>query len=508
MENEVKEKEQIIEKEMKEAKREMRAIEASLDQIYIENQQIEKKMQNITQEIEELEADLKEKEESANGLMSTIKEDERQLKEKFGEEMNIQLKIQMEVQMDKNIENIEEEKEENNNKEEEIKKQYKMMIKDEDDEEVELDINKEKLEEKTEQGKNSSKKQRRKKMIIKDDNDDEEEDKINTVQYKDEVNIKNIKTKQSKKNNKNQQQTFSSPSPSITLPTLIDEYELLAQLTKMNSEMGEIAVDIEGRRSQLRMDLVEESKKCEEDMTLIRERDEKLATVISAAQDELSAQEEERMNKLTAAVTLLNSHYSRIYRLLTDDEGDAQLTSHTSSKTLAMRMGIGMMVRPPSSTRVWVDFSQLSGGQQSLASIALLLAFHAAFPGPFILMDEVEGALDATYAARVADVLRTGAVFGYNDDINTPDDIDEDDEDDEEYLPSFHRPQLIIVTLRRAMYAHSPVVVGCFHLNGSTHTASVEFITQMQLKKREQKEIEKQQVLEKDQSSENQGLNA
>ena len=51
--------------------------------------------------------------------------------------------------------------------------------------------------------------------------------------------------------------------------------------------------------------------------------------------------------------------------------------------------------------------SLLSGGERSLAAIALLIAIFKARPSPFYVLDEVEAALDDANLGRLLEVLET-----------------------------------------------------------------------------------------------------
>jgi len=51
--------------------------------------------------------------------------------------------------------------------------------------------------------------------------------------------------------------------------------------------------------------------------------------------------------------------------------------------------------------------SLLSGGERSLAAIALLIAVFKARPSPFYVLDEVEAALDDANLGRLLEVLET-----------------------------------------------------------------------------------------------------
>jgi chromosome segregation protein len=66
--------------------------------------------------------------------------------------------------------------------------------------------------------------------------------------------------------------------------------------------------------------------------------------------------------------------------------------------------GIEVEARPPN--KKIKRLSLLSGGERSLAAVALLCAIFRARPSPFYVMDEVEAALDDTNLGRLLNVMQ------------------------------------------------------------------------------------------------------
>lgn len=54
----------------------------------------------------------------------------------------------------------------------------------------------------------------------------------------------------------------------------------------------------------------------------------------------------------------------------------------------------------------------LSGGEKTMAALALLFAVHSYQPSPFFVLDEVDAALDNTNVARIANYIREHAAPG------------------------------------------------------------------------------------------------
>lgn len=66
--------------------------------------------------------------------------------------------------------------------------------------------------------------------------------------------------------------------------------------------------------------------------------------------------------------------------------------------------GIIFSVRPPKKS--WKNITQLSGGEKTLSSLALVFALHHFKPTPLYFMDEIDAALDFKNVSIVAHYVK------------------------------------------------------------------------------------------------------
>lgn len=72
--------------------------------------------------------------------------------------------------------------------------------------------------------------------------------------------------------------------------------------------------------------------------------------------------------------------------------------------------GIKYTTMPP--TKRFRDMEQLSGGEKTVAALALLFSIHSYRPSPFFILDEVDAALDNLNVAKVAGFIRSKSCSG------------------------------------------------------------------------------------------------
>ena len=103
----------------------------------------------------------------------------------------------------------------------------------------------------------------------------------------------------------------------------------------------------------------------------------------------------------TQAFNTVNEHYERIFGILfPGGEGRLELSDPDD----ILNSGVDIYARPAG--KKVKRLSLLSGGERSLASLALLIAIFMVSPSPFYALDEVEAALDDRNLGRVLTVLQ------------------------------------------------------------------------------------------------------
>ncbi|HZB29249.1 MAG TPA: chromosome segregation protein SMC [Streptosporangiaceae bacterium] len=152
----------------------------------------------------------------------------------------------------------------------------------------------------------------------------------------------------------------------------------LNQLGKVNPLALEEFAALEERHAFLTSQL-EDLKKTRRDLlTVVKEVDERVEQVFTAAYEDTAREFE-----------------SIFSRLFPGGEGRLVLTEPEDMLTT----GVEVEARPPG--KKVKRLSLLSGGERSLVAIAILVAVFKARPSPFYVLDEVEAALDDTNTQRL-----------------------------------------------------------------------------------------------------------
>ena len=92
------------------------------------------------------------------------------------------------------------------------------------------------------------------------------------------------------------------------------------------------------------------------------------------------------------------------------------------------------------------DMEHLSGGEKTMAALALLFAVHSYQPSPFFVLDEVDAALDNANVAKIANYIREHAAPGM---------------------------QFIVISLKTGLFQGSEALVGIYRDQGANSSKAL-----------------------------------
>lgn len=121
--------------------------------------------------------------------------------------------------------------------------------------------------------------------------------------------------------------------------------------------------------------------------------------------------------------------------------GDAELELVDSLDPFSE--GIVFSVRPPKKS--WKNISNLSGGEKTLSSLALVFALHHYKPTPLYVMDEIDAALDFKNVSIVANYIKERT----------------------------RNAQFIIISLRNNMFELADRLVGIYKTDNVTKSVTI-----------------------------------
>jgi len=109
----------------------------------------------------------------------------------------------------------------------------------------------------------------------------------------------------------------------------------------------------------------------------------------------------QRLDEFMAGFSEITMRLKEMYQMITLG-GDAELELVDSLDPFSE--GIVFSVRPPKKS--WKNISNLSGGEKTLSSLALVFALHHYKPTPLYVMDEIDAALDFKNVSIVANYIK------------------------------------------------------------------------------------------------------
>ncbi|CAK9829684.1 Structural maintenance of chromosomes protein 4 [Anthophora retusa] len=148
-----------------------------------------------------------------------------------------------------------------------------------------------------------------------------------------------------------------------------------------------------------------------------------------------------RIQEFLAGFTIITDKLKEMYQMITLG-GDAELELVDSLDPFSE--GIAFSVRPPKKS--WKNICNLSGGEKTLSSLALVFALHHYKPTPLYFMDEIDAALDFKNVSIVGNYIKERT----------------------------KNAQFIIISLRSNMFELADYLVGIYKTHNCTKSVTVD----------------------------------
>ncbi len=173
----------------------------------------------------------------------------------------------------------------------------------------------------------------------------------------------------------------------------------------VEAKIEELRQKIE-RLGNVNLDAINEQDDLEKRLSFLTSQSDDLRTSekqLLALIEKLNAESQQRFLETFNTVA---EHFSALFKKLFGG-GRAELTLMDPNDVL--ECGIEIMARPPGKEPQ--SISLLSGGEKTMTAIALLLAVFQSRPSPFVLLDEVDAALDEANNVRFNHVIQEFVKF-------------------------------------------------------------------------------------------------
>ncbi|XP_064456079.1 structural maintenance of chromosomes protein 4-like isoform X2 [Ornithodoros turicata] len=199
---------------------------------------------------------------------------------------------------------------------------------------------------------------------------------------------------------------------------------------------------LEGKRDNIKPNMAAISEFRRKEATY-KERVAELESVTQKRDEQRKHHEDlrkQRLNEFMTGFGIITTKLKEMYQMITLG-GDAELELVDSLDPFSE--GIVFSVRPPKKS--WKNISNLSGGEKTLSSLALVFALHYYKPTPFYVMDEIDAALD----------FKNVSIVGH-------------------YIKERTRnAQFIIISLRNNMFELADRLVGIFKTYNCTDSVTI-----------------------------------
>ena len=183
----------------------------------------------------------------------------------------------------------------------------------------------------------------------------------------------------------------SPAPPEVSLPSVGDAEKRVRSLERSMEKYGPV-----------NMLAIDQYAECEEKLESMKVEFKQLQSRRANLVDITEKLESQRKEKLIKVLDKVNENFQKSYKTLSDG-GKGEL--YLENPDEPFKGGLELWAKPKGKSSK-VNRLQLSGGEQSMAALALIFAIQDYDPSPFYYFDEVDQNLDAINAERIAQMCR------------------------------------------------------------------------------------------------------
>lgn len=211
-----------------------------------------------------------------------------------------------------------------------------------------------------------------------------------------------------------------------------EKNQLITEISVIDGELSNMDPNIEAIAEYKTKDSEYKSQVSELD-ALTSRRDE--------TKRECDSLRRSRLDEFMTGFSVITLKLKELYQMITLG-GDAELELVDSLDPFSE--GIVFSVRPPKKS--WKNISNLSGGEKTLSSLALVFALHHYKPTPLYFLDEIDAALDYKNVSIVANYVKDRT----------------------------KNAQFIIISLRNNMFELADRLVGIYKTHNTTKSVTID----------------------------------
>ncbi|BGP36912.1 Structural maintenance of chromosomes protein 4 [Rhodotorula kratochvilovae] len=187
--------------------------------------------------------------------------------------------------------------------------------------------------------------------------------------------------------------------------------------------------------------VLQEYRRREEEFRKRGEEFEAVTKAWDGAKNKVTELRNERLIQFMKGFGVISNKLKEMYQMITLG-GNAELELYDTSDPFSE--GVLFSVMPPKKT--WKNISNLSGGEKTLSSLALVFALHVYKPTPLYFLDEIDAALDFRNVSIVAHYIKERT----------------------------KNAQFIVISLRNNMFELSARLVGIYKVANQTRSVAID----------------------------------